>query len=115
MIFKSIIICVGKIKNEIYYNKKMKGDREHGTGLNFNNLASSIVTAARNKITVMLSINIASIEDIVIAAISLVFVIVYFYFVFGRSMAADASKDIDISAIPAPTTANKPIKNSRVL
>ena len=29
MIFKSIIICVGKIKNEIYYNKKMKGDREH--------------------------------------------------------------------------------------
>ena len=41
----------------------------------------------------------------VIAAISLVFVIVYFYFVFGRSMAADASKDIDISAIPEPKDA----------
>ena len=41
----------------------------------------------------------------VIAAISLVFVIVYFYFVFGRSMAADASKDIDISAIPDPKDA----------
>ncbi len=41
----------------------------------------------------------------VIASISLVFVIVYFYFVFGRSMAADASKDIDISAIPEPKDA----------
>lgn len=41
----------------------------------------------------------------VIAAISLVFVIVYFYFVFGRSMAAYASKDIDISAIPEPKDA----------
>lgn len=36
----------------------------------------------------------------IIAAISLVFVIVYFYFVFGKAMAADSSKDIDLSAIP---------------
>lgn len=41
----------------------------------------------------------------VIAAISLVFVIVYFYFVFGRAMAADSSKDIDLSAIPEPKDA----------
>lgn len=46
----------------------------------------------------------------VIAAISLVFVIVYFYFVFGRAMAADSSKDIDLSAIPAPKDA---INNKR--
>ena len=45
-------------------------DKIIGTGLNFNNLASSIVTAARNKITVMLSINIASIEDITINVIN---------------------------------------------
>lgn len=41
----------------------------------------------------------------VIAAISLVFVIVYFYFVFGKAMAADSSKDIDLSAIPEPKDA----------
>ncbi len=41
----------------------------------------------------------------VIAAISLVFVIVYFYFVFGRAMAADSSKDIDLSSIPEPKDA----------
>ncbi len=41
----------------------------------------------------------------VIAAISLVFVIVYFYFVFGKTMAADSSKDIDLSAIPEPKDA----------
>ena len=38
-------------------------DRIIGIGLNFNNSASSIVTAARNRITVMLSINIASTKD----------------------------------------------------
>ena len=37
-----------------------------GTGLNSNVFASSIVTAARNKITVILSMNIARIEDIII-------------------------------------------------
>ena len=41
----------------------------------------------------------------IIAAISLVFVIVYFYFVFGKAMAADSSKDIDLSAIPEPKDA----------
>lgn len=41
----------------------------------------------------------------IIAAISLVFIIVYFYFVFGRTMAADSSKDIDLSAIPEPKEA----------
>ena len=41
----------------------------------------------------------------IIAAISLVFVIIYFYFVFGRTMAADSSKDIDLSAIPDPKDA----------
>lgn len=41
----------------------------------------------------------------IIAAISLVFVIVYFYFVFGRAMTADSSKEIDLSAIPEPKEA----------
>ncbi len=41
----------------------------------------------------------------IIAAISLVFVIIYFYFVFGKAMAADSSKDIDLSAIPEPKDA----------
>lgn len=41
----------------------------------------------------------------VIAAISLVFVIIYFYLVFGRAMAADSSKDIDLSTIPEPKDA----------
>ncbi|MFG6393884.1 MAG: citrate transporter [Lachnospiraceae bacterium] len=40
-----------------------------------------------------------------IAAVSLVFVIIYFYLVFGREMAAGSSKDIDISAIPDPKDA----------
>lgn len=38
-------------------------DRIIGTGLNFNSCDSSIVTAARNKMTVMLSMNIASTVD----------------------------------------------------
>ena len=38
-------------------------DKIIGTGLNFNNCDSSIVTAARNKITVILSMNIASTVD----------------------------------------------------
>ena len=42
-----------------------------GTGLNFNNLDNSMVTAARNKITVILSMNIASTKDIHIKAIKI--------------------------------------------
>ena len=38
-------------------------ERIMGTGLNFRSLESSMVTAARNRITVMLSINIASTKD----------------------------------------------------
>ena len=41
-----------------------------GIGLNFNKFASSTVTAARNKITVILSINIASSADIIINVIN---------------------------------------------
>ena len=45
-------------------------DKIIGTGLNFSNLPSSIVTAARNKITVILSINIARNADISIKDIN---------------------------------------------
>lgn len=38
-------------------------DRIIGTGSNFSSCASSIVTAARNRMTVILSINIASTKD----------------------------------------------------
>ena len=38
-------------------------ERIMGTGLNSRSLESSMVTAARNRITVMLSINIASTKD----------------------------------------------------
>ena len=41
-------------------------ERIIGTGLNFKSCASSTVTAARNSITVILSINIARILDITI-------------------------------------------------
>ena len=44
-------------------------DRIIGTGSIFNNFANSTVTAAKNKITVMLSINIASTDDMSINAI----------------------------------------------
>ena len=40
-----------------------------------------------------------------IAIISLIFIVIYFYMVFGRAIAADAAKDIDLSAIPAPKDA----------
>ena len=40
-----------------------------GIGSNFNNCASSIVTAARNKITVILSMNIARTADMIINVI----------------------------------------------
>lgn len=40
-----------------------------------------------------------------IAAISLIFVIIYFYLVFGREMAAGTSKNIDFSTIPDPKDA----------
>lgn len=40
-----------------------------------------------------------------IAIISLVFVIIYFYLVFGKSIAAGSSKDIDLSTIPEPKDA----------
>ncbi len=43
-------------------------DRIIGTGLNFSSFASSTVTAARKRITVMLSINIARMDDIIINA-----------------------------------------------
>ena len=45
-------------------------DKIIGTGLNFSSLASSIDTAARNNITVILSINIASPKDIIINVIN---------------------------------------------
>ena len=45
-------------------------DKIIGTGLNFNSLASSIDTAARNNITVILSINIANPKDITINVIN---------------------------------------------
>ena len=41
-----------------------------GIGLNFNRFASSTVTAAKNKITVILSMNIARIADIIINTIN---------------------------------------------
>ena len=41
----------------------------------------------------------------VIAAISLIFVIIYFYLVYGKQIAADSSKDIDFSTIPEPKDA----------
>ena len=41
-------------------------ERIIGTGLNFSKPESSIVTVAKNKMTVMLSINIASTPDIII-------------------------------------------------
>ena len=44
-------------------------DKIMGMGLNFNNFASSNVTAAKNKITVMLSMNIASTADKIINVI----------------------------------------------
>ena len=46
-------------------------DKIIGTGLNSSSLDNSIVTAARNRITVMLSINIASTNDININAINI--------------------------------------------
>ena len=42
-----------------------------GTGLNFNNWDNSTVTAAKNKITVILSINIAKMADIIIKVIKI--------------------------------------------
>ena len=45
-------------------------DKIIGTGLNLSNFASSTVTAARNKITVILSINMARIADIIINVIN---------------------------------------------
>ena len=42
-----------------------------GTGLNFNSCASSTVTAARNRMTVMLSMNIASTADIIMNVIKI--------------------------------------------
>ena len=41
-------------------------DKIMGIGLNFRSCESSIVTAAKNRITVMLSINIASMVDKII-------------------------------------------------
>ncbi len=41
----------------------------------------------------------------VIAAVSLVFIIIYFYLVYGKQIAADSSKDIDFSTIPEPKDA----------
>ena len=41
----------------------------------------------------------------VIAGISLILVVIYFYFVFGRKMASQGVQDIDISAIPEPKDA----------
>lgn len=41
-------------------------DKIMGIGLNFKSCASSIVTAAKNRITVMLSMNIASMVDKII-------------------------------------------------
>ena len=43
-------------------------ERIIGTGLNLRSFDNSIVTLAKNKITVILSINIASTEDIIINA-----------------------------------------------
>ena len=40
-----------------------------------------------------------------IAAICLVFIIIYFYIVYGRQIAASSSKDIDFSTIPEPKEA----------
>ena len=45
-------------------------DKIIGTGLNFNNFASSTVTAAKNKMTVMLSMNMAKNADIIMKAIN---------------------------------------------
>ena len=45
-------------------------DKIIGTGLNLSSLASSTVTAARNKITVILSMNIARNDDIIINEIN---------------------------------------------
>ena len=42
-----------------------------GTGLNFNNCESSTVTAARKRITVILSINIANTDDIIMNVIKI--------------------------------------------
>lgn len=41
----------------------------------------------------------------VIAGISLILVVIYFYFVFGRKMASQGAQDIDFSAIPEPKDA----------
>ena len=41
----------------------------------------------------------------VIAAISLVVVVIYFYIIYGKKMAASGSKDIDFSKIPEPKDA----------
>ena len=48
-------------------------DKIIGSGLNFNKVESSIVTVARNKITVILSMNIAKIADIIIKTIKIAF------------------------------------------
>ena len=45
-------------------------DKIMGIGLNFKSCESSIVTAAKNRMTVMLSINIASIVDKIIKVIN---------------------------------------------
>lgn len=41
----------------------------------------------------------------VIAAISMIVIILYFYFIFGKEMAASSSQDIDFSSIPEPKEA----------
>ena len=46
-----------------------------GTGLNLSRCESSTVTAARNRITVMLSINIASTVDIIMNVMKISFVL----------------------------------------
>ena len=50
-------------------------DRIIGTGLNFKSCDNSTVTAARNKITVMLSINIDNTADIIINVIKIAIVL----------------------------------------
>ena len=45
-------------------------DKIIGIGLNFSSLASSTVTAAKNRMTVILSMNMARIDDMIMKAIN---------------------------------------------
>ena len=55
-----------------------------GTGLNFNSCANSTVTAAKKRITVILSINIANMADITINVIKIGIVLYFTAFAIRR-------------------------------